>query len=147
MDIISNQGSRAAFPPSSELHHRLFHHPLCWQSALSPVSECLSEWIGKWVIVHRLLKVDGVENLDGSHASKGRCRTQSRCCLSGQSKDHRNCASGEGLASTKAKFTGTRTADNQNILISGIGRILRAIARSSTAPVSSGSHCPRTLVQ
>ena len=38
---IRSRHSRAAFPPSSRTHHRLFHHPLCWQSALSPVSECL----------------------------------------------------------------------------------------------------------
>ena len=42
-----NRCSCADFLPSaneshsSRTHHRLFHHPLCWQSALSPVSECL----------------------------------------------------------------------------------------------------------
>ena len=84
--------------------------------------------IGKRVIVHRLLKVDGVENLYGVAMLQKGVAALNHDAAFGVS-DHIGAVHLEKVwLQPKASLTGTRTADNQNILISGIGRILRAIA-------------------
>ena len=78
--------------------------------------------------MHRLLKVDGVENLDGVAMLQKGVAALNHDAAFGVS-DHIGAVHLEKVwLQPKASLTGTRTADNQNILISGIGRILRAIA-------------------
>ena len=83
--------------------------------------------IGKWVIAHRLLKVDRVENLDVvAMLQKGVAALNHDAALG--VSNHIGAVHLEKVwLQPKASFTRTRTADNQNILISGIGRIFRTV--------------------
>ena len=78
--------------------------------------------------MHRLSEIDGVENPDAvSVLQKGLAAVDYDIAF--RVSDHIGTVHLEKVwLQPKASFTGTRTADNQNILISGIGRILRAIA-------------------